>query len=126
MSIQTRNIIIIFFLSMSFIPFMLISDLFPFMRFGMFAETIHTNAQTEIFQISVQKENGNVEPLSKRQRAMDESHLNYLVRKYYYDSNITFLTNQLKKSGLVQPNEQLVITQKTLNKKIWTSKTIPN
>jgi hypothetical protein len=124
MSIQSRNIIIIFFLAMSFIPFMLITDLFPFMRFGMFAETIQDAAQKEIFQISVVKADGSVEPLSKRQIAMDNSHLNYLARTYFYNNRIEVLSEALTQSGLLLPNEKLLITQQTLNNKTWTSKTI--
>ena len=98
---------------------MLLTDLFPFMRFGMFSETVKETPQKEFFSIEVYKPDGTHESLSKRQRAMDDSHLNYLTRKYYYQNNIKTLTNGLIQSGLIKPNEYIVITKNTLNHLRW-------
>ena len=46
-----KKIVIITFLILIFIPFVLIRDIFPFFRFGMFAEAIKRNSQKEVFRI---------------------------------------------------------------------------
>ena len=124
MSIQTRNIIIVLFLGMSFVPFVLLTDLFPFMRFGMFAETITNNSQQELFEILIQKKDGSTELLSQRQQGMDDSHLNYLTRTYFYANKISFLTEEISKSELILPQEKIIIRQKILVNGALTSKII--
>lgn len=114
MSSQKQNIVIFSFLIMSFIPFMLLTDFFPFMRFGMFSETIKESSQTETFVIYILKEDGTKENLSKRQGAMDDSHLNYLSRMYYYNNNIVYVGEHLYHSGLLNNNEQLFIIKNSL------------
>jgi hypothetical protein len=121
---RTRNIIIISFLCMSIIPFMLLTDFFPFMRFGMFAETIQQTAQKEVFRIDIKKTDGTIESLSKRQQAMNDSRLNYLARKYYYQNKIPFLKDHLIHSGLIRENEYLIITQCILKDGKWQERTI--
>lgn len=124
MSTQKRNIIIFCFLTLSFIPFLLLTDLFPFMRFGMFAETLKENPQKELFCIEIEKADGTLEKLSQRQNAMDDGHLNYLTRTYYYQNKMTFLIDELLKSGFIKDKEHLVITQKRLTNNTWTTKII--
>jgi len=126
MSTPKRNIIILFFLVMSIIPFMLMNDLFPFMRFGMFAETIKQSPQKEFFMVSVIKKDGSIESLSKRQSAMDDSHLNYMTRTYFYQHKLDYFVEQLLVSGLVHKDEYLRITQHSLINKTWTTNIIVN
>ncbi len=124
MSTQNRNIIIFCFLTLSFIPFLLLTDIFPFMRLGMFAEPVKENPQKELFSVEIEKADGTIESLSKRQETMDDSHLNYLTRKYYYQNNMSFLIDKLMKSDFIKPDEHLIITQKCLEKNTWISKII--
>lgn len=77
----------------------------------MFAETVKNIPQRETFLIFVIKSDGSKEALSKRQIGLDDSHLNYLTRKYYYNRQLHFFTDQLKKSGLLQDNEKLLVIQ---------------
>jgi hypothetical protein len=95
------------------------TDLFPFMRFGMFAETIRNTPQRETFSIHVILPNGSNHSLSERQIGLDDSHLNYLARTYFYANDLDYFTTHLKKSGLIKENEQLVIIHKTLEGSQW-------
>ena len=124
MSSKTRHSIIFLFLTMSFIPFMLLTDLFPFMRFGMFSETVKQNPQKEFFSVTVQKKDGTMERLSVRQTAIDDVQLNYITRKYFYQNKIDLLVSILLNSGLLQKDEHLIITQKILSNRTWINKTI--
>jgi hypothetical protein len=104
---------------MSFIPFLLMTDLFPFMRFGMFAETIQSTPQKEKFSLEIRLPDGHHELLSDRQIGLDESHLNYLARTYFYHQQLDFFAVHLKSSGLLKENERLIIIHKTLEGNHW-------
>ncbi len=103
---------------------MLLTDLFPFMRFGMFSETVKQNPQKEFFSVTVQKKDGTMERLSVRQTAIDDVQLNYITRKYFYQNKIDLLVSILLNSGLLQKDEHLIITQKILSNRTWINKTI--
>jgi hypothetical protein len=124
MSANIRQYITLFFLLMSFLPFLLMTDLFPFMRFAMFAETIKNTPQRETFAVQIVLPNGTSESLSTRQIGLDDSHLNYLARTYFYNQQLDFFTTHLKQSGLVKPKEQLMIVHKTLTGRLWKQDTL--
>jgi len=95
------------------------TDLFPFMRFGMFAETVQSTPQKEIFSLQILLPDGRRQLLSERQIGLDESHLNYLARTYFYQQQLDFFALHLKKSGLLKEKERLVIIHKTLEENHW-------
>ncbi len=109
---------------MSFIPFLLMTDLFPFMRFGMFAETVQSIPQQEKFDVTISSPDGTIQSLGDRQIGLDDSHLNYLCRIYYYNHQLDFFASHLKKSGLLHENEQLVILHKILENNQWEHDTL--
>lgn len=119
MTTNIRYIVPFFFLVMSFVPFILMTDLFPFMRFGMFAETVQSTPQKEKFSIHIILPDGRTQLLTERQIGLDESHLNYLVRTYFYNEQIIFFAVHLKKSGLLKEKERLIIIHKTLEGNHW-------
>jgi len=119
MTTNIRYIVPFFFLVMSFLPFILMTDLFPFMRFGMFAETVQSTPQKEIFSLQILLPDGRRQLLSERQIGLDESHLNYLARTYFYQQQLDFFALHLKKSGLLKEKERLVIIHKTLEENHW-------
>ncbi len=119
MTTNIRYIVPFFFLIMSCVPFVLMTDLFPFMRFAMFAETIKNTPQKEKFSLLIVLPDGHNELLSDRQIGLDESHLNYLVRTYFYHQQLAFFALHLKKSGLLKKNERLIILRKTLEGNQW-------
>lgn len=83
MSRSVRNYIIVAFLLCCWIPFILITDLFPFMRMGMFAEPIKEDFQTERFEVWVYTE-GQAELYDPKRYGTDPSVLYYLARNHYY------------------------------------------
>ncbi|MDB5273045.1 MAG: hypothetical protein JWO58_1412 [Chitinophagaceae bacterium] len=119
MTFNIRQIVIFFFLLMSFIPFLLMTDLFPFMRFAMFAETVRAIPQKEFFTVEVLNARGGSQSLSERQIGLDDSHLNYLARRYYYNGQLDFFSTELKKSGLLKDNEKITVTQKIIVNGEW-------
>lgn len=109
---------------MSFIPFLLMTDLFPFMRFAMFAETVQNIPQQELFSIHIQTAENPSQSLAERQIGLDDSHLNYLARTYFYNHQVSFFLNHLKNSGLLKENEQLIMIHKTLQDNHWKQDTL--
>ena len=95
------------------------TDLFPFMRFAMFAETVSAIPQKEFFTVEAIDANGTSHSLSERQIGLDNSHLNYLARRYYYNGQLDYFSHQLKKSGLIKDKESIIIIQKTLKNGQW-------
>lgn len=124
MTTNIRHIVIFFFLLMSFIPFLLMTDLFPFMRFGMFAETVQSIPQQEKFSVAISSADGKSQSLGDRQIGLDDSHINYLCRSYYYNHQLDFFASHLKRSGLLQENETLLILHKTRNDHGWNYDTL--
>lgn len=94
------------------------------MRFGMFAETIQSTAQQEKFTVTVLSPDGSNQSLGDRQIGLDDSHLNYLSRIYYYNHQLDFFAFHLQKTGLIKPNEQLAIIHKKLVNHQWKQDTL--
>lgn len=89
------------------------------MRFGMFAETVQNTPQKEKFALHIISSDGKIKSLSERQIGLDESHLNYLARTYFYNQQLDFFAIHLKKSGLLKEHERLLIIHKTLQGNHW-------
>ena len=88
--------IVVFFLSIWFVlPFVLVIDLYPFFRYGMFAEPIHYTTQSEQFVILYENSEQNKHILKAEYVCLNEGHLNYLVRHYFYKQKSTQLLQNL-------------------------------
>lgn len=83
MELTLKNFTIITFIALMTIPFILITDIFPFLRFGMFAEPIRYEVQAETF-ITTSILNGKEEPFDPQNIGLDESVFSQLQRTYYY------------------------------------------
>ncbi len=74
------------------VPFVLLNDLYPFFRFGMFAEPVARAVQTENFLLGYTDVSGKthfVQPAGVGLRSLP-----YLMRNYYYRGEAeTFLRN---------------------------------
>ncbi len=64
------------------IPFILITDIYPFFRFGMFAEPVKQDVQLEQFAIRYEDTQGSLHLVSPLQLGIGS--LPYLMRNYYY------------------------------------------
>lgn len=79
---RTAKTAITLTLALVLLPFVLQTDLYPLFRFGMFAEPVRREVQTETFVLRVVYRSG-----SQRIVSPPEVHLNslaYLMRNYYY------------------------------------------
>lgn len=73
-------------------PFIFISNLYPFMRFGMFAEKVNLGKGVEIFEVRLAATDIGV---TKKDIAISDFMLNYLVRNYYYKGEINTCAKNL-------------------------------
>ncbi len=64
------------------LPFVLLTDLYPFFRFGMFAEPVSRTVQTERFILRYVDAGGTPYPVEPADVGL--SGLAYLLRNYYY------------------------------------------
>ena len=88
---------------MLWIPFVLLTDLYPFFRFGMFAEPVREAIQMEQFAIRYTSFNQGQYVLTPKQLGI--SSLDYLMRNYYYRNQATdFLEN----IHTIYPNKHVV------------------
>ena len=111
------------FVLLLWLPFVLMTDLFPFMRFGMFAEPVKTTRQTEFFIITLKRGNNEkvIDPITS---GIPVQTLNYLARNSYYQQRADELLSTVAKSANIQANDTLrlkVITIQKSNNQIDTT-----
>lgn len=87
---SVRNYIIVIFLLCCWTPFIFMTDLFPFMRMGMFAEPIKEDFQSERFELWIYEDFGGGEKhlYDPKLDGTDASVFHYLARNYYYRNDI--------------------------------------
>ncbi len=88
-----KKVIIWGMLLLMWIPFILMTDLYPFFRFGMFAEPIKQAVQLEQFAIRYKDAGGNLHVVSPLQVGIGS--LPYLMRNYYYRNESVQLLNHI-------------------------------
>jgi hypothetical protein len=81
---KLKNAVTVSITILALIPFVLLTDLFPFFRFGMFAEPVRSSIQTELFQIITINEQGKEEVFNPDKLGINSADFNYLCRNYYY------------------------------------------
>jgi hypothetical protein len=84
------------------VPFILITDIFPFLRFGMFAEPLDKSKQVEIFYIEYKDYQANWQRFNPEEYQMQDETFQYLARNYYYRKESNLLLQKLKKSNAVE------------------------
>ncbi len=84
MVLNKKNIMTTIILTGLFVPFILITDIFPFFRFGMFAEPIRKNIQTEKFVIYSTDTNDRRRIFDPSTIGINSNTFLYLCRNYYY------------------------------------------
>ena len=85
-----RHLGIKVFIFLLILPFLTITDFYPFMRFGMFAEPIRSYEQLETYRLGVFK-NNTVQMVNMDSLGLSEGKFNYLARTYVH----THKENQL-------------------------------
>lgn len=93
------------------LAFVLMTDFYPFMRTGMFAEPVRHSGQTEYFIVSYTNTQGDSSAFQPQTIGFSDSKLNYLSRAYYYrEESGDFLKNIAR----VNPNTQKVYLHRIL------------
>ncbi len=88
------------------LPFILITDFFPFLRFGMFAEPIKKDIQTEQFIVYETKHNTKI-IFNPEKIGINPNTFHYLCRNYYYRNEMQLFSDKIFSStnGLVNEIE---------------------
>lgn len=106
MSSKIKNIIIAGMLFLVTLPFLLITDIFPFLRFGMFAEPVRTEKQMELFEVSYLDSSMNERTLNPEMVGIEPHFFLYIARNYYYRKETDkFLKNISRLSSDINASE---------------------
>jgi hypothetical protein len=93
---QKRLFITIILFFWFFIPFILITDFYPFFRFGMFAEPIKKEIQQEKLFIFLHYSSKDSTLFKSQDFGLDEYHFNYILRYSYYQNKMEVLAKEIK------------------------------
>lgn len=105
MSSTFKNRVLLIAVILLFIPFMLITDIFPFMRFGMFAEPVRKEIQTETFLLFDPESKEIVDP---KNLGFHGSSFQYLARNYFYRNESKVFMSKLAKTHVKGQNIYLL------------------
>jgi hypothetical protein len=100
---KLKNGVTISITILALIPFVLLTDLFPFFRFGMFAEPLKSAIQTESFHVTIVHD-GREEIFDPQETGVNSTDFNYLCRNYFYRKEgeifLRNLSTAFKKKGI--------------------------
>jgi hypothetical protein len=88
MALNKKNIVTIVLLGGMLLPFVLLTDIFPFLRFGMFAEPIRSNIQIEKFVLYKTNTDGVQSDFLSSDIGINPNTFHYLLRNYYYRNEL--------------------------------------
>jgi hypothetical protein len=92
MKIKLKNIIVSGFITALILPFILITDLFPFARFGMFAEPVSSADTLKMFEVEYYQ-NHQWHTLDAKRFNLASGSFMYLAGNYFYrNQSKEFLT----------------------------------
>lgn len=100
---KTGKIIIPIVLLIVWIPFVFQTDLYPLFRFGMFAEPVRREIQTESFALRIISNADKTYILSPEESKLGS--LAYLMRNYYYRQEADTL---LKRMHFITPHSDTI------------------
>jgi hypothetical protein len=79
---KSGKVIVAILLFLVWVPFVLQTDLYPLFRFGMFAEPVKREVQTETFALRIVDATGQQRMVAPEETGLGS--LTYLMRNYYY------------------------------------------
>lgn len=92
------------------LPFIFLKDVYPFHRFGMFAESVKYEAQSERFYILYKKDNDNKLTLLEAQNIpLNANAFHMQIRKYHY---------QDRHSDFIRVFDEIIKNKSKTNQKI--------
>jgi hypothetical protein len=95
MAVNKKNIITIILFTGLLLPFVSITDFFPFLRFGMFAEPIKKDIQTEQFIVYKTAPSGSKQIFNPEEIGINPNTFHYLCRNYYYRNEMELFADKL-------------------------------
>lgn len=95
MKLNKKNIITIILFAGLLVPFILLTDIFPFMRFGMFAEPVRVELTTEKFLIYKTTDTGLKTVLQPEETGINPNTFHYLCRNYVYRNETKVFAEKL-------------------------------
>lgn len=93
-----RKVVTFIVLTMFVVPFVLITNIYPAVRFGMFAEPVRQPNQTEQFVLISQDGSGRSRQVQAEDMGLRGDNLSYLLRNHYYQQNIPILLHSALKA----------------------------
>ncbi|HEY8401798.1 MAG TPA: hypothetical protein VIK89_11070 [Cytophagaceae bacterium] len=90
--------VILSFITLVILPFIFLTDFFPFFRFGMFAEPVKQETQTEKFFVTFSESANTTSLFNPETVGISESSFQYMLRNYYYRGESKKLLSNLKSS----------------------------
>ena len=97
------------------VPFILITDFFPFLRFGMFAEPVKASVQTENFVVYQRLDNGKRVHFNPAWIGSNENVFLYLCRNYYYRKQMSQFAEKVFRSTKETTLNQIEIIRLSKN-----------
>ncbi len=92
------------------LPFVLLTDFFPFVRFGMFAEPASRQAKSrEYFVILYQDSHKKWQNFDTRPMGFDAVNFSYLLRNYYYQDQMATFAEKWRESRTLQQADTLQV-----------------
>jgi hypothetical protein len=95
MVLNKKNIMTTLLFSGLLVPFVLFTDIFPFLRFGMFAEPIRNDIQTEKFILYEINLTGKRKLFNQEKIGINPNTFYYLCRNYYYRNQMELFSDKI-------------------------------
>ncbi len=95
MKLNKKNIMTTMLFGGLLVPFVLLTDIFPFLRFGMFVEPIKKEIQTEKFILYKINISGEKEIFNQEEIGINPNTFYYLCRNYYYRNQMQLFSNNI-------------------------------
>lgn len=91
---NTAYILTTLLLGWFLLPFVLITDMYPLLRFGMYAEPMRKNAKNEFFLLEF-LENNQIKNFDTAELGFNQGHFQYIIRYFVYQDKKQQFFSQL-------------------------------
>ena len=98
---KIKRLVYVCMLFLVILPFVLITDMFPFLRFGMFAEPVKKDQPAEIFYVLYYADK-QWKKFDPEQYELQDETFQYLARNYYYRQEGQVLLSKLHRSDVAR------------------------
>ncbi len=106
-----KKVVLFVFAVWFLVPFVLMTDMYPFMRYGMFAERVKTSQTTEMLQLWCTYRGLPACPFEPETIGLTNNHFGYVLRHYFYTNHIKQLFSQIHTLTLKKQTKPVVFWQ---------------